>query len=391
MGRLEFMNITRKDRTVVQVQSSAQRKARREAVWLTRWQSRGWQVRFMAVFGWLFAALAKVRRRWYRSDVRRQVRLPVPVVVVGGIMVGGVGKTPVVAQLVRDLQNAGFCPAIISRGYGGSHSASGGRGDCQAVAVGLDSLASSIGDEPLLLWLNTGVPVWVGVDRTAVGQALCLAHPECDVLVCDDGLQHYRLYRDVELVVMDERGVGNGWCLPAGPLREPPERLQSVSAVIQHVRGREACARVFDWIPQPLSPPVFAVQSALGQAYALGQRSKIRDVSSFVGDAVLCCAAIARPQVFFDMLQAQGVTGQTWALPDHAPFDDALAQAMMAADVTAILMTEKDAVKCLPWVARYPSLAAVIWVVPLSVCIGVDWVQLTQHVVHNLRTITHLR
>ncbi len=373
-----------------------QQQAHRQAKWLSLWQSRGWLTKLLWPLSKLFAAVVALRQRAFARGWRAQYRMPIPVVVVGGIMVGGVGKTPIVAQLVRSLQQAGFRPAIIARGYGGKFDPRAG--ELHAMRVSPSSLASEVGDEPLQHALNTGVPVWVSPSRVDAARAVSSmqsvsdAHPECDVIVCDDGLQHYRLYRDIELVVMDERGVGNGWCLPAGPLREPPERLSSVFAVVQHVRGADAldsAPREFAWMPEPLDTPQYVVHSALGQAYGLSEQSQRCELSAFAARSVLRCAGIARPQVFFDMLAQAGVVGEVLALPDHAPFDDALARALLARDFEVLLVTEKDAVKCLPWVQTHPELAQKIWVVPLAVVPNADWAHLTEQIVARLRTITN--
>ena len=228
------------------------------------------------------------------------------------------------------------------------------------------------------------------------------------MIICDDGLQHYRLYRDVEIAVLDDRGVGNGWCLPAGPLREPPKRLNTVSAVVHHRRLSDACASALalsamPWMPQPLTAPQFEVCSSLNSAYALTQvertmalsewASVLGDVSADAsGQQVLMLAGIAQPQVFFRMLADAGIRGATLALPDHAPFDTALAERLMRMVQEnlhgAILMTEKDAVKCLPWVRTFPELAEKIWVVPLSVQPNEGWQALSQFVSQRLHELT---
>jgi len=171
----------------------------------------------------LFRALAAARAGLYRTGVFKAVRLPVPVVVVGNIFIGGTGKTPLTIWLVEALRAAGFTPGVISRGHGGK-----GEGAHEVTPA---SSAQQAGDEPLLIARRTGCPVMVGRARAEAGRALLAAHPEVDVLVADDGLQHYALGRDVEIVLFDGRGVGNGWLLPAGPLREPPSRRRDFTVV----------------------------------------------------------------------------------------------------------------------------------------------------------------
>ncbi|HEX5338088.1 MAG TPA: tetraacyldisaccharide 4'-kinase, partial [Gallionella sp.] len=173
----------------------------------------------------LFFFISLVRRLLFRSGLRRSHRLPVPVIVVGNLTVGGTGKTPLVLWLVEFLRSQGYHPGIISRGYAGSAA--------QPQAVSAVSDPALVGDEPLLLARRTQCPIWVGRRRADVARALLVAHPDCDVIISDDGLQHYALQRDVEVVVVDGvRRFGNGLPLPAGPLREPLSRLQSVDAVV---------------------------------------------------------------------------------------------------------------------------------------------------------------
>ena len=384
------------------------RQAQREAKWLARWQTRGWAPRVLWPASWLFQKIAAVRKWAFTHGWRAQYRMPVPVVVVGGIMIGGVGKTPIVAQLVMQLQQAGFQPGIITRGYGSQADR-----ERREFEVAADSNAEQVGDEPLLLHRATGVPIWVGSNRVNAARALCAAHPECDVIVCDDGLQHYRLYRDLEIVVVDDRGVGNGWCLPAGPLREPPARLNTVSALVYHQRrsaleqvehdGNEPAAHRqtlsdLQWMPRPLTTPQFDVRSGLNRAYALSEVQRtialdelVQQYGAHTGTKALILAGIAQPQVFFNMLADLGFAGETLALPDHAPFDAALAEHLIqlrqekTCDI--VLMTEKDAVKCLPWIDEFPALAARIWVLPLSVRLDEGWQAFAQSIVARLRDL----
>lgn len=191
---------------------------------LTRtWMRRGAAARSLLPLSWLFGALSAVRRLTYRLHIAKAHRLPVPVIVVGNIFVGGTGKTPLAIWLVQTLRQAGFHPGVISRGYGTSNNA--------PRPVTLQSPAHEVGDEPLLIAHRAQCPVMVGRDRVAVATALLAAHPEVDVIVSDDGLQHYRLARDIEIVLFDSRGVGNGWLLPAGPLREPVSRRRDFTVV----------------------------------------------------------------------------------------------------------------------------------------------------------------
>ncbi len=277
---------------------------------------------------WAFGALAALRRAQYRRGWRQVERLPVPVIVVGNITVGGSGKTPLAAALAQALRDRGRLVGLVSRGYGGrTH---GPR------AVRVDSDPDEVGDEPLIL-AATGLPVFVGRHRAAAGRALLAAHPDCDTLVCDDGLQHYRLARDVEIAVVDEaRGTGNGHLLPAGPLREPPARLDTVDAVVRLVSGDVSRTRDGDGrrsfmtlAPQPWRNLV--------------DPSRVADPAQWTGSGVYAIAGIAHPQRFFASVRAQGIVASAQAFADHhvfTPRDLALPGA------TTILMTQKDAVKC---------------------------------------------
>lgn len=275
----------------------------------------------------VFVLLSGMRRVLYRSGLLPQVRLPVPVVVVGNLIVGGAGKTPLTIWLAKALQARGRRPGIISRGYGGQGGA--------AQAVTADSSPAAVGDEPLLLQRHCGVPVWVGHDRAAAGAALLAAHPEVDLLIADDGLQHYRLARDAEIAVFDARGVGNGWRLPLGPLREPLSRVRRVTAVV--------CNGAVESIDWPPAVPRFAMQLQPANPYRLGQPQARVELAVLRGRQVHAVAGIGHPARFFATLRTLGLEVIEHPFPDHHVFS--------AADLdfgpdAVILMTEKDAVKC---------------------------------------------
>lgn len=272
-----------------------------------------------------FGAAVLSRRYLYRAGILRAVRLAVPVIVVGNVTVGGTGKTPLVIHLARFLRSEGRNPGVICRGVGGSGTAA------RAVAVGDDPALA--GDEALLLAERCGCPVWAGSNRAAAGAALLAVHPGCDVLLCDDGLQHHRLARDLEIVVTDERGNGNGLLLPAGPLREPAGRPCDAWVINSETAGSapRGGAAVF---PMRLEPAGF---------------HRIRDpggevpVSDLAGKKLHAVAGIGNPQRFFDTLVRMGLAPVTHEFPDHHAYavDD-----LVFADCDAVLMTEKDAVKC---------------------------------------------
>ena len=277
---------------------------------------------------WLFAGAVAIRRELYRRGFYKQKTLPVPVIVVGNVMVGGVGKTPITMALVNHLKAQGLRVGVLSRGYG--------RKTSSTLAVSPKSQSLNVGDEPLLIARSCQVPVFVGNSRVDAGLALLSLHRDVQVLVCDDGLQHGPLARDLELCVFDERGVGNGWLLPAGPLREPWPRPVDL---LLHT-GTPALAGGFQGQRQLAA---WAVR-ADGERVAL---------SSLQGQAVDAVAGLARPEAFFEMLRAAGLSlDHTHALPDHADFADWPDTPL----VRPLLCTEKDAAKL--W-QRQPEALAV--------------------------------
>lgn len=308
----------------------------------------------------VFHLLSGLRRALYATGILRAEALPVPVVVVGNLTVGGSGKTPLVLWLVESLRARGKRPGIISRGY-----AAAGEG---ARAVGPDSDPAAVGDEPLLLARRSGVPVFVGRDRVAAGRALLAAHPECDVIVADDGLQHYRLRRDVEIAVFDRRGAGNGRLLPAGPLREPLSRLAEVDAVV--FNGGEASVRLPEGLPH------FAMRLAGERFIALDDPARSVGAAELRKRRLVAVAGIGDPQRFFDSLRDLGLDFEARPFPDHHRY---LAADLVCAPDAVILMTEKDAVKCRPLVAGEA------WVLPVAAEIGAatDGRSLLDHVLEK--------
>jgi tetraacyldisaccharide 4'-kinase len=292
------------------------------------WARRSWRSDLLLPLAWLFGALTALRRSLYRHGAFKSARLAAPTIVVGNIAVGGTGKTPFVIALVQALKAQGLQPGVISRGYGGRYSQNGLTwSEVKSADAGL------YGDEIVLVSERTGVPCVVAAKRLAAGRELIAAHPEINVVVADDGLQHYALAREVEIVMFDSRGVGNGRLLPAGPLREPVERLAEVSAVVVNGEGSvRGCAMA-------PSVPVFRMLLESGDAY------------------VLAVAGIGNPERFFSMLRNVGLNPQTMALPDHFSFAPDFFASLTQ---KVILITEKDAVKCRQ--AQDPR----VWVVPVT-------------------------
>jgi len=275
----------------------------------------------------LFFAVSWLRRLAYRRGWLAAVSVGVPVLIVGNITAGGSGKTPLVIWLVEWLRAQGYRPGVVSRGYGGA-----ARG---CIDVQPDSLPADVGDEPLLIRVKTHAPVVVGRDRVAAARTLLARHPGVDVIVSDDGLQHYRLQRDIELAVIDAAtGLGNGWPLPAGPLREPRSRLRSVDAVIQVVRGAAQ--------PESTGSASWRADYTAGQAWRLRAPQEKKALRDLPSRDWLAVTGIGRPQGFFDMLQVEGIRFSPRAFADHHAFQPQ----ELPADA-AVLMTEKDAVKCL--------------------------------------------
>lgn len=300
----------------------------RAAIERAWWAARpGWLSHLLLPLAWLYGLAWQVRRLVYAAGWLQARRAPVPVVVIGNLIVGGAGKTPTVIGVVSALRQHGLTPGVISRGYG-SHAD-------HAREVAVDATAADCGDEPLLIRRRTRAPVWVGRDRVAVAHALCAAHPEVDVIVADDGLQHHALARDAQIVVFDERGIGNGRLLPAGPLREPfAARPPKRSAVVYNAG---TCSTAW---PGP------QVARALGGALPLrawwaGEIATAGGLRSLQGQPLLAAAGIASPQRFFDMLTAAGLAFDRLPLPDHAPLEPR----PWPAQTPCIVVTEKDAVK----------------------------------------------
>ena len=278
----------------------------------------------------LFAALAALRRLLFRCGLLAVTRLPAPVIVVGNISVGGTGKTPLVIWLARLLRERGYRPGVVCRGYGGNS-----RAPRNAAA---DSDPGVVGDEAVLLARRCACPVWIGARRAAAAHALLAAHPECNAIISDDGLQHYALARDVQIALVDgARGFGNGMLLPAGPLREPLRRLAGFDALV--VNG----ASLFPREALPPRVPAFDMTLQGGTFYGLLNPAQQTGPERFAGQRVHAVTAIGNPQRFFERLRELGLSFTAHPFPDHHAFS---AADLAFADADAIVMTEKDAVKC---------------------------------------------
>ncbi|MET1080124.1 MAG: tetraacyldisaccharide 4'-kinase [Pseudomonas sp.] len=277
----------------------------------------------LAPLEWLYRGVVQRKRRRFLDGQSPTYRAPVPVLVVGNITVGGTGKTPLILWLIEHCRAQGIRVGVVSRGYGAAPASWPWR-------VRAEHSAAEAGDEPLLIVQRSGVPLVIDPDRSGAVRALLEAEP-VDLILCDDGLQHYRLARDLELVLIDAaRGLGNGRCLPAGPLREPRERLESVDALLYN--GAEN---------DPEGGYAFRLCPTALVNLSSGER---RPLDYFPpGQALHAVAGIGNPQRFFATLQAQGWQPVVHAFADHATYQP---QQLQFSPALPLLMTEKDAVKC---------------------------------------------
>jgi tetraacyldisaccharide 4'-kinase len=312
------------------------------------WRRRGLLARALAPLTAVHHLWRALRALAYGLRLLRARHPGVPVLVVGNLRAGGTGKTPLVIALIEALRQRGWQAGVVSRGHGSREKA--------ARMVQASGSAADFGDEPLLIHRRTGAPVAVARRRVEAARLLLATHPDCNLLIADDGLQHRALARDVEMVVLNSEGVGNGMLLPSGPLRDPPARLRKVDAVV--LNGVVPPVRIHS--------PFFRMQPQLREAYRLGDPAGRVPLAALVHDAArpglrnLAACAIGNPGRFFDQLQALGLRFDTLALPDHAPFGPG---DLPAQGYDRVFITEKDAVKLAP--SAGPT-ALEIWVVVLS-------------------------
>lgn len=287
---------------------------------------------------WLFAVIIYIRKSAYQLGVLKSYSMPVPVIVVGNITVGGNGKTPVVMWLVEQLRIHGYTPAVISRGYGGSAKL--------PTRVDAHSNAGVVGDEPVLIASRCACPVWVGANRADVATELLKAHPDCNIIISDDGLQHYSLRRDIEIAVTQPGQHNKPRLLPAGPLREPLIRLNTVDAVVSN--GKKTI------------PTAFEMQLVGEQFYNLLDNNIKASTADFEHQNIQAIAGIGKPARFFEHLNKLGLTFASASFDDHHVYT---AQDLAHIKCDVLIMTEKDAVKCKAFAQAHH------WVLPVQASI----------------------
>jgi tetraacyldisaccharide 4'-kinase len=307
----------------------------------------------LAPLSWLYRGGMAVRRFLYRCGVLPVHRLPVPVIVVGNLTVGGTGKTPLIIWLAGYLKTLGYRPGIVSRGYGGRFSD-------KVQQVRPDSDPDLVGDEPVVIARRTGCPVAVARQRHLAARGL-VDYAGCDIILCDDGLQHLALGRDIEIAVIDGvRRFGNGFCLPAGPLRESSHRLHSVHMVVTNGR--------------PLRGEHVMEYRALALR-ALGEAGRMEPMESWRGRSVHAVAGIGNPPRFFALLRHHGLAVIPHEFPDHHRYR---ASDLRFGDDLPVVMTEKDAVKC----ERFAG--PDYWYVPITAALGSAFEYRLQHLLKEL-------
>lgn len=338
------------------------------------WERRGPISLLLWPLSWLYGLVLRVRKLIQDTGLIKLKPIPVPVIIVGNIRVGGTGKTPIVIALAERLQQLGWNPGIISRGYGASS-------QMMPLQVRSDSDPSLVGDEPVLIAKRTQnqFPIWVFPKRQKSIQSLLKHSPNVNVIISDDGLQHSGLARwpareggrDIELVVRDGRGEGNRFLLPAGPLREPASRERDATLITG--KAKEDANKLGVQDEYFLGRRAFALESSLASPYQLinpnHHQTFAQIADSYLPNKITAVAALGNPQRFFDDLLKQGIAGKTIPLPDHATYTPEFFDKIHA---QCILITEKDAVKCGAITDER------IWVVPMSLTLSTgfaDWLQ----------------
>lgn len=304
----------------------------------------------------LYCLLTLVRRFFYRIGIFKSHKLSVPIIIVGNISVGGTGKTPLLVELCELLKLQGYKPGVISRGYGG---------DFEGIhMITAGDRASHVGDEPCLIYARTNCPMVVGSNRVAAAELL-LANSDCNIILSDDGLQHYRLQRDIEIAIVDiDRRFGNGLCLPSGPLREPVSRLRQVDIIVDHYSADKTEIRDENFC------------LIFSEAINL-KTNESTSLDNFKNLTVHAVAGIGNPKRFFDQLSRAGLDVIEHVQPDHHKYS---ADDFNFNDDLAVLMTEKDAVKCKNFTEEN------LWYIPVTAKLSKSFTQKLLAKVEQLST-----
>ena len=332
------------------------------------WEKRGLIACALWPASQIFGYISSLRKSFFDIGILPSQSLSVPIVIVGNIRVGGTGKTPSVLAIAKALQTRGFKPGIISRGYKGNTQA--------ATEVTEKSSPAEVGDEPCYLaqqLASLNIPVFVNSSRIKSGQALLKKYPEIDVIISDDGLQHYKMKRwpareggqDIELVIRDDRKEGNSWLLPAGPLREKSNRERDYTLHIGHKVE-----------PYLADAPCFSIPVELNSAYPLNNPNQLIDLSTFkenfqTSDKLWAAAGLGNPQKFFEAIRQKGLEVRELPLPDHY---DYVVNPFENIDASHIFITEKDAIKCSRQ-AQYKNDSR-IWVIPVTIELPKEFIDL---------------
>jgi tetraacyldisaccharide 4'-kinase len=298
-------------------------------------------------FSWIYTLIIVLRRLFYQSGLIAVNQIDAPVIIVGNISVGGTGKTPLVIWLAEYFRNKGFKPGIVSRGYGGQFS-----GKTQQVRADSDPIL--VGDEPVLIAKKTNCPVAIAVQRRRAAEEL-IEHSDCDLILCDDGMQHYSLARDIEIAVIDgQRRFGNNHCLPAGPLREPTSRLKTVDFVVsKYIAGRHE----------------FKMEYSYGDLVSLIDPTRTMPVSNLIDQSVHAIAGIGNPDRYFSFLRNQKLKLIVHEFPDHYPYNS---EDVKFNDGLPVVMTEKDAVKCAAFATEHHWYLPITAALPDSFTVRLD-------------------
>lgn len=348
-----------------------------ESIWYDKNKTSSISRLLLIPLSYLYSAINNYQRKTQTANLLKSgTKLSCPVIVVGNITVGGTGKTPLTIHIVKLLQQAGYKPAIITRGYGG-------KATIWPQSVVADSDASIVGDEAVLMASSTAVPVYAGANRLESIEQLLKAH-DCDVIVSDDGMQHYKLPRDIQIAVIDgERQLGNGYCLPAGPLREKKERLKDCDLIVVNGQKTQFIELNHDGSDTASNETAnhdvenhdienrdiesYEIESfemsLSGQTLINLLTLETKPLNDFDGQTIQALTGIGNPQRFYSSLKAQGLKVIENSFPDHYAFEKS---DLNFDEASTVIMTEKDAVKCKPLISDSLNGSKQYWCLPVT-------------------------